>query len=100
MNDEDMIAPCLDSSSVSFFKPEYKNKFELIKDQNSFRKNDFLIHGNIPVALYSNILTFTDSNKYFKFERDLLKTMTNYEFNVNTILIHRIEKYSMSLQKK
>ena len=43
--------------------------------------NDFLLHGNIPVALYSNMLTFRDSNKSCILDGDLLKTMTNYKFN-------------------
>ena len=40
--------------------------------------NDFLING-IPVTLYSNILTFRDSNKSFKQDGDLLEAITNYE---------------------
>ena len=43
--------------------------------------NDFLIHGKIPVTLYSNMLTFRDSKSSFKTDGDLLKTMTNYKFN-------------------
>ena len=45
--------------------------------------NDFLIHGNIPVTLFSNTITFRDSNKTFRLEGDLLKVITNYKFNVD-----------------
>ena len=43
--------------------------------------NDFLIHENIPVTFYSNVLTFRESNKSFELDGGLLKTMTNYKFN-------------------
>ena len=45
--------------------------------------NNFLIHGNIPVSLHSNMITFRDSNKSFKLEGDLLKLITNYKFNAD-----------------
>ena len=44
---------------------------------------DFLINGGIPVSLYSNMLTFRDSNRSVKLDGSLLETMTNYDFNVN-----------------
>ena len=34
--------------------------------------NDFMINGGIPVTLVSNMLIFTDSNKSFKLDGDLL----------------------------
>ena len=83
MNDKGMIAQYLASSLVNLFKPENKSQFKLKKDQNSIRMNDFLINQCIPVSLYSNMLTFRDSNKSFKLDGDLLETMTNYDFNVN-----------------
>ena len=83
MNDEGMIAPYSASSLVNLLKAEKKSQFRLIKGFNSTKKLDFLIHGNIPVTLYSNMLTFRDSNKSFKLDGDLLETMTNYNFNVD-----------------
>ena len=44
---------------------------------------DFLIKEGIPVTLFSNMLLFRDSSKFFKLDGDLLKTMTNYDFNVS-----------------
>ena len=81
MNDKGMIAPNLASSLVNLFKPENKSQFRLRKDPNSTKMNDFLIHGNIPITLFSNMLTFRDSNKSFRLEGDLLKVVTNYKFN-------------------
>ena len=54
-----------------------------MKDYNSIRMNNFPINGCISVTLYSNMLTFGDSNKTFKIDGDLLETRTNYDFNVS-----------------
>ena len=45
--------------------------------------NDFLLHGNIPITLFSNMITFRDSKKPFRLEGDLLKTRTIYKFNAD-----------------
>ena len=83
MNEKGLIAPYLTSSLVNLFKPENKSQFRLRKDNNSTKMNDFLIHGGIPVTLFSNMITFRDSNKSFKLEGDLLKLITNYKFNAD-----------------
>ena len=58
MNDKGMLAPYLFSSSlVNLSKSQNSSQFKVTKDPNSIRK--------IPVALYSNILTFRDSIKSF-----------------------------------
>ena len=77
MNDKCMIAPYLASSLVNLFKPENKSEFRLTKDLNSTRMNDVLIYTNVPVTLFSNMLPFRNTNKPFKLDGDLLKTMTN-----------------------
>ena len=83
MNDKAIIAPYLASSLVNLFKPENKSQFRLRNDPNSTKMNDFLIHGNIPVTLFSNMITFSDSNKTFRLEGDLLKLITNYKVNAD-----------------
>ena len=83
MNDESMIDPYLAFSLVNLFKPENESQFRLRKDLNSTRVNKFLTHENIPVSLYSNMITFRDSNKSFKLDGDLLKLVTNYKFNAD-----------------
>ena len=85
-----MIAPYLASSLVSLFKPENKSQFRLTNDHNSIRMNDFLTNNGIPVTVYSNMLTFRDSNKSFKLDRDLLETLKIYNFNVDH-LFNKIE---------
>ena len=45
--------------------------------------NDFLINEGIPVTIFSNKLTFRNSNKSFKSDGYLLETITNYDFNVS-----------------
>ena len=45
--------------------------------------NDFLIHGNIPITLFSNMISFRDTNKSFRLDGDLLKLITNYKFNAD-----------------
>ena len=77
-----MIAPYLHSSLVNLFKPENTSQFKLIKGPNSIGLIDFLISRSIPVTLYSNLLTFTDSKKPFKIDGDLLKAITKLNFNV------------------
>ena len=83
LNDKGIIAPYLTTSLVEVFKKDNKSQFRLRKDPNSTKLNDFLIHGTIPVTLFSNMITFRDSKKTFKLEGDLLKVITNYKFNVD-----------------
>ena len=42
-----------------------------------------LIHNTIPVTLYNNLLTFRDTGKEFQLKRNLLKTITNKNYNVD-----------------
>ena len=42
-----------------------------------------MINTSAPVTLYSNISTFRETNKSFKLDGDLLKTMLNFNFNVD-----------------
>ena len=79
MNDEGMIA----FSLGNLFQPKNKSQFRLRKDVNSTKTNDFLLHGNIPVSLHSNMITFRVSNESFRLEEDLLKLITNYKFNAD-----------------
>ena len=83
MNDKGLIAPYLTTSLVEVFKKDNKSQFRLRKDPNSTKMNDFLIHGTIPVTIFSNMITFRESNKTFRLEGDLLKVITNYKFNAD-----------------
>ena len=77
------MAPYLAFSLVNLSKPENKNQFKLLWDRNSNRMNDFLINTSIPVTLSSNVSSFRHTIKSSKLDADLLKTMTNYNFNVD-----------------
>ena len=81
--DNGIIAHYLTTSLVEVFKKDNKSQFRLRKDPNSTKINDFLIHGTIPVTIFSNMITFRDSKKTFKLEGDLLKIITNHKFNVD-----------------
>ena len=83
MNEQGLIASYLTTPLVEVFKKDNKSQFRLRKDPNSIKLNNFLIHGNIPVTIFSNMITFRDSNKTFRLEGDLLKVITNYKFNVD-----------------
>ena len=54
-----------------------------MKDSTSNRVNDLLIHNTIPITLYNKILTFRDTGREFELKGDLLKMITNDNFNVD-----------------
>ena len=83
MNDKGLIAPYLTSSLVEVFEKDNKSQFRLRKDPNSTKMNDFLLHGTIPVTIFSIMIIFRDSKKTFKLEGDLLKVITYYKFNAD-----------------
>ena len=42
-----------------------------------------MIHNTIPITLHDNLLTFRDTNKIFELKGDLLKMITNKNYNVD-----------------
>ena len=82
MNAKVMTAPFLTSSFSNLFKSENTSQPKLIFVPNSIGTNDFFKKRNVLFTLYSNILTFRDSNKSFYSDGDLLKAATNYDFNI------------------
>ena len=83
MNDRGIIASYLLSPSSKITKPENTSQYKLVKDSNSIRVNDLLIHNTIPVTLYIVFLTFLDTGKVFELKRDFLKLITNKNYIVN-----------------
>ena len=81
MNDKGTRVPFLASFLVNLLKPENRSQFKIKIYHISIRMNDFLINTSIPVTLKSIMFTFRDSKNTFKLDEDLLKTMTNYNFN-------------------
>ena len=83
MNDRGIIATYLLSPLAKIFKPENTTQFKLVKDSTSDRVNDLKINNSIPITLYNNISTFRDTGKEFVLKGDLLKMITNKNYNVN-----------------
>ena len=83
MNDRGILASYLMSPLSRITNPENATQFKLVKDSNSNRVNDLLIHNTIPITLYNNLLTFRDTGKEFELKGDLLKMITNKNFNVD-----------------
>ena len=63
--------------------PEKRTQFKLVKDYNSNRVNDLLIHNSVPITFYGNMLTFRDRNKQFELKADLLEMITHSKFNID-----------------
>ena len=82
MNDRGILASYLLSPLSKITNRENNIQFELVKDSNSNRVVDLLLHNGISVTLYDNLLTFRDTGKKFELKRDLLKMITNTNYNV------------------
>ena len=82
-NDRGKITSYLLSPSSKITNIEKPSQFKLVKDPNSNRVNDLLKHNTIPVDLYDQFLTFRDTDKKFELREDLLKMLTNKNYNVD-----------------
>ena len=83
MNDRGIIASYLLSPLAKIFISENTTQFKIVKDSSSNRVNDLKINNSIPITLYNNILTYRDTGKEFELKGDLLKMITNKNYNVN-----------------
>ena len=83
MNDRGILATYLMSPLSRITNPENTTQFKLVKDPNSNRVNDLLKNKTIPITLYNNMFTFRDTNKQFELKGDLLKMITNKNYNVD-----------------
>ena len=83
MNDRGILATYLMSPLSKITNPENTTQFKLEKDPSSSRVNDLKIHNSIPITLHNNLLTFRDSGKVFELKGELLKMITNKNYNVN-----------------
>ena len=82
-NDRGILATYLMSPLSKITNPENRSQFKLVKDPNSNRVNDLLMKNKMPITLYGNMLTFRDTNKQFELTGDLLKMITNKDYNVD-----------------
>ena len=83
MNDRGIITSYLLTPLSKITNPVITSHFKLVKDSNSNRVSDLLRHNTIPVTLYNILLTFRDTGKELEFKADLLKMITNKNYNVN-----------------
>ena len=82
MNDRGILASYLKSTLSKITNPEKTTKFKLVEDSTSNRVNDLKINKTVPINLYNNMLTFRDTGKEFELKRELLKMITNKNYNV------------------
>ena len=83
MNDRGILATYLMSPLSKITNPENTTQVKLVKDANSNRVNDLNINNSIPITLYNNLITFRDTGKDFELEGDLIKMITNKNYNVD-----------------
>ena len=83
LNDRCILASYLMCLLSKITNPENTSQFTLLKDSTSNRVNDLLSHNTKPASLYNNLLTFRDTGKKFEMKGDLLKMLTNENYNVD-----------------
>ena len=83
MNDRCILASYLMSPLSKITNPEKTSQFKLVKDHKSNRLNDLLIKNTKPITLHNILLTFFDTDRVFELKGDLLKMITNKNYNVN-----------------
>ena len=83
MNDRGVIASYLFTPLYKITNPEDITQFKLVKDYNSEKSKELLIHNSLPITLHDNLLTFRDTDRIFEFKADLLKMITNKNYNVD-----------------
>ena len=83
VNDRCIIASYLLSPLAKIFNLENSTQFKLLNDSTSDRVNDLKIYNSIPITLYNIILTFRDTRKEFELKGNLLKMITNKNYNVD-----------------
>ena len=83
MKDRCLLSSCLVFPLFKTFNPEHTNQFKLADDPKLNKVKDILIKQTILGSLSGDLRTFRDTNKKFKLEGDVLKTITNKNYNVD-----------------
>ena len=83
MNDRGILASYFISPLSKTTNPENANQLKLVKDSKSITVNDLKINKTVPITLYNNMLTFRDTGKEFELRGELLKMITNKNYNVS-----------------
>ena len=83
MNDRGIIASYLMFPLSKIIIPENSTQFKLVDGSTSNRVNDLKINNSIPITLNNNLLTFRDTKKQFELKGNLLKMITNKNYNID-----------------
>ena len=83
MNDRGILSTYLLSLLAKITNPENSTQFKLVKACNSNRVNNLLIKKTIPITLHDSFLRFRDTGKIFELKGELLKMITNKNYNVD-----------------
>ena len=83
MNDRGILATYLMSPSSKNNNPKTSSQFKLVKDSNLNRVKDLKRNKTKTITLYNNLSTFCDTGKEFGLKGDLLKMITNNNYNVD-----------------
>ena len=83
MNDRCILAAYLMSPLSKITNPENTTQLKLVKDSNSNSVTDLKINKTIPITFYNNLLTFRDTGEEFELKGELLKMITNKNYNVD-----------------
>ena len=83
MNDRGILATYLMSPLSKVTNLDNSSHFKLVKDHNSNRVDDLLRKNTIPITVNNSLLTFRDTNKVIELKGDLLKMITNNNYNVD-----------------
>ena len=82
MNDRGILATCLLSPLSKITNPDNTTQSKVVEKSTSNRVNGLLRHNSILITLHDNFLTVRDTNKEFELKGDLLKMITDRNYNV------------------
>ena len=99
MNDRAILASYLMFLLSKITNHEKTSQFKLVKDSNSNRVNDLLVHNSITITLYDHLLSFRDTGRVFQLKGDLLKMITNRKHPVYLASLQGLKNF-LILQRK
>ena len=82
MNDRGIIATYLLYPLSEITNPEKTSQGKLVKNANSKKVYDLLLHTSKTITLHDNLLTFRDTCKMFELKGNLLKMICNKNYDV------------------
>ena len=87
MNDRFIIACCLLSLLSKITNPDNSFQFKLVKEHSSNTVNDLLTNKTIPITVFIIFIRFRDADKKIELQGDLLKLITNTNYNVDLFIL-------------